>query len=363
MLPFKSLIPYFAAIQLAMTLTGCKTAEQEDPRTLPDLVRTMTVQDAPNGNRAYTGIVTARVQSDLGFRVPGKVTKRFVDAGQMVRAGQPLMRIDATDYAHAITAQIQIVEAAKARADEAADDEARYRGLVSTGAVSASAFDQIKATADATRAQLEAVEAQARVAQDQGDYALLVADADGTVIETLAEPGQVVAAGQTVVRLAHSGPREAAVNLPETVRPALGSIAHATLYGEDKSVSARLRQLSDAADPATRTFQARYVLSGPDANAPLGATVTIQLPISDKTRLQEVPLSAITDRGRGTGVWVLNRKASTVSFQPVKVLQMNEDEATLAGGIQPGEQIVAMGAHLLSDGQKVRVANEEAAIR
>ncbi len=363
MSPFKSLIPYLAPTLLATCLTGCKTHEQADPRTLPDLVRIATVQDAPDGSRTYTGVVTARVQSDLGFRVPGKVTKRFVDAGQTVRAGQPLMRIDVTDYAHAITTQVQTVEAAKAKADQAAADEARYRGLVSTGAVSASTYDQIKATANAAKAQLEAVEAQAKVAQDQGDYALLVADADGTVVETLVEPGQVVAAGQTVLRLAHAGPREAAVNFPETIRPPLGSLAQATLYGQNKSVAARLRQLSGAADPATRTFEARYVLSGSDANAPLGATVTIQLPVSDKSSSLEVPLSAITDRGKGAGVWVLDRKASTVSFRPVKILQMNEDEATLAGGIQPDEQIVAMGAHLLSDGQKVRVVDEKAAIQ
>jgi RND family efflux transporter MFP subunit len=234
-------------------VSGCKTKEQEDPRTVPDSVRVATVSPAEKGDRTYTGVVTARIQSDLGFRIPGKVTKRFVDVGQTVRAGEPLMRIDVTDYAHVITTQTQNVEAARAKAVQAAADEARYRGLVSTGAVSASAYDQAKAAADAAKAQLAAVEAQAQVAKDEADYSLLVADADGTVIATLAEPGQVVAAGQPVVKLAHAGPREAAVNLPETVRPALGSIARATLFGNNESVPARLRQLSDAADPATRS--------------------------------------------------------------------------------------------------------------
>src|SRR5258708_10875142 len=278
MLASKSLVPLLIAALLTAGISGCKTKEQEDPRTLPDLVRIATVSAAEKGDHAYTGVVTARVQSHLGFRVPGKVTKRFVDVGQAVRAGQPLMRIDVTDYAHLITTQTQNVEVAKAKAVQAAADEARYRGLVSTGAVSASTYDQLKATADAAEAQLAAVEAQAQVAKDEGDYSLLVADADGTVVQTLAEPGQVVAAGQTVVKLAHAGPREAAVYLPETIRPALGSIVQATLYGAPASVPARLRQLSDAADPSTRTFEARYVLGGAGAKAPLGATVTIQLP-------------------------------------------------------------------------------------
>jgi RND family efflux transporter MFP subunit len=360
---WKSIIPLFGVVALASGLAGCKTQQQQDPRTQPNLVRIATVGEAQESDHAFTGVIAARVQSDLGFRVPGKVTKRFVDVGQTVHTGQPLMRIDVTDYTHAITTQIQNVEAAKAKAQQASADEARYRGLVSTGAVSASNYDQIKAAADAARAQLAAVEAQAQVAKDEGDYSVLAADADGTVVETLAEPGQVVAAGQTVIKLAHSGPREAAVNLPETIRPALGSTARATVYGKVQSVEARLRQLSDAADPVTRTFEARYVLGRGDAKAPLGATVTIQLAALANSGLLQVPIAAITDRGKGPGVWLFNEKSSTVSFRPVNVLQMDEEDVTVSGGVKPGDQIVALGAHLLSDGQQVRATDEKAAIQ
>ncbi len=351
------------ALSLTAGLTGCSKQQAADPRTLPLLVRVEAVHSSGEGSRAYTGVVTARVQSDLGFRVPGKVTKRFVDVGEKVRVGQPLMRIDVTDYAHVITTQTQNVEAAKAKADQAAADEARYRGLVSTGAVSASTYDQVKATADAARAQLAAVQAQAQVARDEGDYSLLVADSDGTVVQTLAEPGQVVAAGQTVVKLAHAGPREAAVNLPETIRPALHSVANATLYGETSSVPARLRQLSDAADPETRTYEARYVLEGPEARAPLGATVTIQLPVSNAADSLVVPNAAVTDRGSNPGVWVVNRQTSTVAFSPVKVRRINAEETFIDSGLRPGQLIVALGAHLLSEGEHVRIAEKETASR
>ena len=360
---WKPIISLFAVVALASGLAGCKTQQKQDPRTQPDLVRIATVGSAQDSDQAFTGVVTARVQSDLGFRVPGKVTQRFVDVGQPVHTGEPLMRIDVTDYTHAITTQIQNVQAAKARAQQASADEVRYRGLVSTGAVSASNYDQVKAAADAAQAQLAAVEAQAQVAKDEGDYSLLVADADGTVVDTLAEPGQVVASGQTVIKLAHSGPREAAVDLPETIRPALGSTARAIVYGRVQSVEARLRQLSDAADPATRTFEARYVLGGLDANAPLGATVTIQLAASANSGSLQVPIAAITDRGKGPGVWLFNEKSSTVSFRPVKVLHMGEEDVTVSEGVKPGDQIVALGAHLLSDGQQIRVAEQKAAIR
>jgi RND family efflux transporter MFP subunit len=340
---------------LVVSLAGCSQKRELDPRTEPELVRIVEVGSASGADPAFTGVISARVQSDLGSRVTGKVTKRVVDAGQFVRAGQLLMTIDRTDYVHAITARAETVTAAKAKAVQAAADEARYRPLVKSGAVSASIYDQIKAASDAAQADLAAAEAQEQVARDEGGYSQLIADADGVVIETLAEPGQVVAAGQTVVKLAHSGPREAAVNLPETLRPALGSTAYATLYGSTMRVPVRLRQLSNAADAQTRTFEARYVLEGAAAKAPLGATVTVQLSGDAGTDTLQIPASSIVDRGKGPGVWVLNQPTSTVSFQPVQVRQLDEELATISGNLRPGQEVVALGVHLLHDGERVRV--------
>jgi RND family efflux transporter MFP subunit len=265
------------------------------------------------------------------------------------------MTIDRTDYAHAITARAETVAAAKAKSVQAAADEARYRGLVKSGAVSASIYDQIKAASDAAQADLAAARAQEQVARDEDDYSQLVADADGVVIETLAEPGQVVTSGQTVVKLAHSGPREAVVNLPETLRPAVGSTAYATLYGNTARVPVRLRQLSDAADQQTRTFEARYVLEGTAAKAPLGATVTVHLVGDAGMDMLQIPASSIVDRGKGPGVWVLNQPTSTVSFQSVQVRQLDEEVVTISGNLRPGQQVVALGVHLLHDGERVRV--------
>src|SRR5437899_11802732 len=301
-----------AVTGFAVSLTGCGQKQELDPRTQPELVRIVEIGSSSGADPAFTGVVSARVQSNLGFRVPGKITSRLVDTGQFVRAGQLLMTIDRTDYVHAITARAETVTAAKAKALQAAADEARYRGLVKSGAVSASIYDQIKAASDAAQADLAAAKAdfaaataQEQVARNEGGYSQLVADADGIVIETLAEPGQVVMAGQTVVKLAHSGPQEAAVNLPETLRPALGSAAYATLYGNSTKVPVRLRQLSGAADPQTRTFEARYVLDGAAANAPLGATVTVHLSGDVETDMLQVPVASVLDQGKGPGIWVL----------------------------------------------------------
>ncbi|CAN5512242.1 efflux RND transporter periplasmic adaptor subunit [soil metagenome] len=326
-----------------------------DPRTQPPVVRVATAPVAADGARQFTGVVSARIESQLGFQVPGKIVERLVDTGQTVRRGQPLMRIDATDYALAQAAQDQTVAAAKARAIQTAADEARYRDLVAAGAVSGSTYDQIKAAALAARAQLQAAEAQARVSRNAAGYAVLVADADGVVVETQGEPGQVVAAGQTVVRLAHAGPREATIALPETLRPGVGSTATASVFGSDAAVPARLRQISDAADPRTRTFEARYVLDGALAAAPLGATVTIALPGSSKTTGRAVPLAAIHDAGKGPGVWIVDPKTSTVTWRAVNVVAVGEETATVSQGLSAGDRFVALGSHMLHQGQRVSV--------
>ncbi|MCP1475868.1 RND family efflux transporter MFP subunit [Pseudomonas koreensis] len=315
------------------------------------------MQLAEDGSRSFTGVVAARVQGDLGFRVSGKVLERLVDTGQTVKRGQPLMRLDPIDLGLQARAQQEAVSAARARATQTAGDEARNRRLVAAGAISASAYDQFKAAADTARAQLNAAVAQADVARNASGYAVLVADADGVVVETLVEPGQVVSPGEPVVRLARAGQREAIVHLPETLRPAAGSTAQAKLYGDTSAaVSAKLRLLSDSADRTTRTFEARYVLEGKLADAPIGSTVTIEIPQSSAPKQAlKVPMAAIYNPGKGPGVWVIAGTPAKVSWRPVEVLGLSDDSARIAGELNVGEPIVALGAHLLRDGEEVRL--------
>jgi RND family efflux transporter MFP subunit len=340
----------------AFLLTGCGGKAPPDARLAPRLVRVATVGRAELSSESFTGIVSARVQSDLGFRVPGKIVERLVDTGQQVKRNQPLMRIDRTDFALAMTAQAAQVDAARARAIQTRADEARYRDLVSAGAISAITYDQSKAAADSARAQLAAAQAQVRVTENAAGYSVLVADDDGIVVQTLAEPGQVVTAGQTVVKLAHDGPREATINLPETIRPAIGSTARATIFGSTVDGTAKLRQLSHAADPLTRTFEARYVLDASAGEIPLGVTVTIHVPATRAIADLKVPLSALFDNGAGPGVWKLDKAASTVAWQAVTVSAIGEESASITGGLVAGDSFVALGAHQLHQGEKVRTA-------
>ena len=332
----------------------------KDPRLQSPSVEVFKAKATGSNGRTFTGIVEARVQSDLGFRVGGKILERSVNMGQRVQKGQVLMRLDDVDLKLSFAAQQANVEAARAKYIQAHADEARYAALVKSGAVSRQEYDQARAARDSAKGQLEAAEAQARVSNNSSEYAVLLADADGVIVRTLSEPGQVVAAGQTVIQLAHDGPREALINLPEGVRPDLGTMASARLYGRDQMYQARLRELSDAADPASRTFAARYVLEGEAASAPLGSTVTVGLLTKQTSGSQcvQLPVGAIHDRGNGPGVWIVDDK-SEVKFRSVTIASIGKEEVVVSGGVQAGEKVVALGAHLLHEGQIVNLPNEE----
>lgn len=348
-----------AAAFFLVSETTERKAEAADPRTVAPLARVAEAKKTGTAERSFTGTVASRVQSNLGFRVPGKIAQRMVDVGQQVRQGQALMRIDETDLQLALTAKRNTVIAARAVLIQVQADEKRYAALVKNGlAATPQRYEQAKAALDTATAQLAAAEADAKVAENAATYAVLLADSDGTVVDTLGDPGQVVAAGQTVVQLAQAGPREAVVWLPETLRPDIGSQAEASVYGADGiSGKARLRQISDAADPQTRTYEARYVLEGAAASAPLGSTVTIK--ILDAYRQSEVavPVGAILDDGNRTGVWVVNAATSTVKFNPVEIKRIGEETAFVTG-IGIGEKVVALGAHLLENGAVVRIASQ-----
>ena len=352
------LIAVTGAAFVTVSLLTQEASAVSDPRQEPPIVSLVTAARMTGSERGFTGLTGARVESNLGFRVAGKIVERLVNVGQRVKAGQPLMRIDETDLRLALAAKRSAVAAAKASSVQANADERRYALLVSEGAASRQRYDQAKAVSDTANAQLAAAEADARVASNEAAYSVLVADADGTVVETLGEPGQVVSAGQTVVRLAQAGPREAVVAFPETVRPAIGSMAEASVYGSDgRRYTAHLRQLSDSADAQTRTYEARFVLDGTAATAPLGATVTIWLTSQAIQPEVQVPLGAVFDDGRKTGVWAFDHATSTVHFRPIKLVRLTSETA-LISGFTSRDPIVSLGAQLLHEGERVRSSSE-----
>ena len=322
-------------------------------------VRSFTVGSAYTSAPRYTGVVHARTESDLGFRVSGKIIEKLVDRGEHVKKGQALMRLDPADLALASNAAQQAVDAARAEQERALPDAERLKKLLPARAASQQDYDRAVAAATASTARLKAAEAEARRAANELEYAVLKADADGVVMEVPADAGQVVAVGQVVVRLARDGTREAVVNVPEKALSTAKSATEAYLYTHpEHTFPVTLRELSAMADPLSRTFQARYTLEEDGKTAPLGATVTVVYKANsdnDQERY-EVPLGALYDTGSGTKVWVINDTDSTVSLRPVTVIHLGQETAAITGDLKSGERIVALGAHLLKPAEKIRVA-------
>jgi RND family efflux transporter MFP subunit len=289
----------------------------------------------------YSGDVRARIEATLGLRVAGKLVERLVDVGARVKAGQALARLDATDQ------QLAAAQAEANRALAAAEltrtQELRGRNFISQAAL------------EAKEATARAADAQAQLAKNQAAYATLVADAPGVITAVLAEPGQVVAAGQAVLRVARDGEREVAIALPEAHLAGLkvGAAAQVELWA-GKTYSGRLRELAPMADAASRTFAARVSIVDADPTVALGMTATVRFAQRGASEIV-VPLAAILQQGERTAVWVIGADGK-VSQRPIGIARYADQGAVVTSGLQTGETIVAAGAFKLAAGEKVRVA-------
>lgn len=340
---------------MAAVVSGCSgSGEGSEPPNAP-LVRAFVVAQQSDGDTAYTGTVRARIESQLGFRVPGQIVSRSVNEGDTVSRGQALMRIDPADFALGASAANDRLRAAEAEAARAAADEERLRGLVEAGAISASSYDSALAAKRATAANVSSLRAQLAEARNSRRYTVLRADAAGTITDVMAEPGQVVSPGMPVMVLAQSGEREAVVEIPEDLVSDLPREATASIYGTDTSSSALLREISGAADPLTRTFTARYTLTGDAARARIGSTVSIRFARSGQSPSLTVPLGALHKVGDRAGVWKIGKDGRT-AFVEVTINQIGEELAQISSAaLKPGTRIVALGADRLRANQQVRI--------
>lgn len=340
---------------VALGLSACTPSDA--PETLPAAVLVSTVAKAgASDGRYFTGEIVPRHASDLGFRVAGKLLAREVDVGSVVRKGQPLARLDGADMRlNASAAQAQR-SAAQSDLALARAELARVQALRARNFVSDSAVDSQRTAMQAAQARLKQAQAQAALAGNQSDYTTLEADADGVVTAVAAEPGQVLAAGQTVLTLAHTGAREVSVNLPEGLAAAVapGAPAKVRLWAAPERVfDATVREVAPAADATTRTFATKVTVHAGGEDVPLGATATVALAGAAAPGVS-VPLRAIGEREGAAVVWRFDPASSSVAPVPVEVVRFDERGATLRGGIAQGAQIVVAGIHLLQPGQVVR---------
>lgn len=344
----------------ALLLVGCsKPAPPPEPVRA---VRTLVVaSDAVGASHEFAAEVRARVESRLGFRVGGKIVRRDANLGDTVKPGQVLAQLDPQDLRLGQQSAHAALSAAQASYEQAAADHKRYQELLAQGFIGAAEFERRETTLKSARAGLEQARAQATVQGNQAAYATLVADAAGVVTGIEAEPGQVVAAGTPVLRVAREGPRDVVFSVPEDKLALLRALEgregalQVTLWGSTQRLPATLREVAAATDATTRTVLAKADIGR--APATLGQTATVLIdtprPPQDAQRIK-LPLTALVEAAGKTSVWLFDPATMTVKAQPVQVGGADGNAVVIAAGLQPGQEVVTAGVHVLTPGQKVK---------
>jgi RND family efflux transporter MFP subunit len=347
------------ALLPAVALAACEptTAQQPAPGR-PVLVTTVHYQPQV-ADRSFVGTIRPRIESDLGFRVTGKVSKRLVEVGTIVTAGQPLATLDEVDLnlqAEQAAAELSASTGVLAQAGAA---ETRTKDLRQKGWSTDAQLDQAKAAADEARARFNRAQRSVELTKNSLSYATLAADAPGVVTATLIEPGQVVAAGQTAIRVARLAEKEVVVAIPETLLArAKSSEAQVSIWSEpDKRHVAKLRELAPSADQATRTYLAKFSIPDAGTEVQLGMTATLILSDPASERVARLPLSALFDQGDGPSLYVVDSKIGVVTLKHVTVKSYERSDVLVSGGVSEGADVVALGVQKLDPAQKVRVVS------
>ncbi|WP_434632877.1 efflux RND transporter periplasmic adaptor subunit [Chromobacterium sp. CV08] len=349
--------PLTAGLALAATLglSACqdKAAAPEDIRPVRYVV---AGADADQAGDSYAGEIRARHETQLAFRVAGKVVAKLVNSGEHVKKGQALARLDPSDYQLDLAAKQAQLAAADSDLAQQRLNLKRYRELLAKQFVSQAQVDAQQNGVNAAQAKVDQARAALSSSRNQTGYATLTADADGVVGQMTAEPGLVVAAGQPVARLSQDGAREVAIQVPENALDAVRKAAafRVTLWKGGAPLEGKLRELAADADPATRTYPARIALAGDSHALQLGMTASVQLPARAAGRLR-LPLTAVLDLQGRHYVWAIDGKTLRVSRRPVEVAAIDDGGAAIASGVASGDKIVTAGVHLLREGQRVKL--------
>jgi membrane fusion protein, multidrug efflux system len=347
----------YAAIAMALAVTACsKPAPAPEP---PRAVRILTVSAGSlAGGVEYAAEVRPRVESRLGFRVGGKMLTRPAGLGDRVKAGQVLATLDPQDLRLGQEAARSTVRAARVNHEQALADFKRFKDLRDQGFISTAELERRETALKTAQAQLDQALAQAGVQDNQARYTRLVADVSGVVTAVEAEPGAVLAAGAAVLRVAQEGPRDVVFAVPEDQVAALRSLQAQTgalqvrLWGESgAALTANIREIAAAADPATRTFAVKADIGQAAAQLGQSATVTIATPaVAGAIKL---PLAAVFEQQGKSSVWLLDPTTMTVRAQAIQVAGAEGNQVVVASGLSPGQQVVSAGVHVLTPGQKV----------
>ena len=346
---------------LALVLSGCGR-EAPPPKAQPRFVLTETVHlGAGAALSQFAGEVRARHEVALAFRVNGKLAMRSVEVGDTVKAGQVLAQLDPADLRQSQQGTEADLAAVAAELRLARLDVERTRTLQASGFVSRSALDSKDTVLRAAEEKHSAAHSRATLARNQSSYAVLRADAAGVIAQVLADPGQVVAAGQPVVRLAHSGEKEVAISVAEgrITEFALGRPVRLRFWAlPGQSFAGRVREIAPQAEALTRTFAVRVSLTEAAPGVRLGMSAEVGLETGAGATSIRLPATAVFQKGRQPAVWVL--KDGKVALRAVEVGQWREDAVEIRAGLKEGETIVSAGANKLVEGEAVTVMERPA---
>ncbi|MGO8951789.1 MAG: efflux RND transporter periplasmic adaptor subunit [Rhodomicrobium sp.] len=349
-----------ALIVLGLGLAACSEEKAAEIQVRP--VKAMIVP-APVSERVltYSGVVSPRIESTIGFRVSGKIVERYVNVGDRISAGQKIARLDEADLKLAENSARAAVTSAKTRAAVAKDALARAKFLLPNGFIAKAAADQRQLEFDSAQSALSAAEDQLNQAINATSYALLIADKDGIVTSVRAEPGQVVAAGQAVITLALAGDIEVSVAVPEReiVKLKPGDGASIALWSAPGVKSeGKIREIAGAAEAASRTYGVRITVAKPVPEMRIGMTASVSFDLSEEAADPTVPLAALTEHGGKTVAYVADKESQTVARREVVTDGVSEAGVRVKTGLRPGEIVVTGGVQFLEDGMKVRLAKE-----
>ena len=346
-----------AILALPPSLAGCKS-ESAPYVAAPLPVRAALVTlSARTDTRSYTGTIKPRYESDLGFRVSGKIVERLANIGDLVTPGMKLARLDAHDYRLSLESAEAELMAAQSSLQQADAAEQRYAALNEKKWVSDASYEQRKAAADEARGRVERATRALALAKNQLAYADLVATEAGVITALPVEVGQVVSAGQLIMRVARLDELEAVVSIPESrIDGDRDAMATVTLWADSGRVyEAKMREVSPQADPATRTYQARYSIHDPDAAVTLGKTATVHVASHSDGARTKLPLAAVfKDQGQPS-VWLIDEATGRLLKKSVEVSAWTETSAVIASGLAAGQKIVAAGVHKLDPATLVRI--------
>ena len=338
---------------MSFLLSGC---DEEVAVQKPPLVKVQKIKFSNSTQEEnYSGVVKGRYESDLSFQVGGKIISRDVQAGSIVRAGEILMTLDPKDVVEQFHGADALVVSARAQLELAKANLDRYTELFKADAIAAVVLDQYKTEYETAQASYDYAVALARQTQNDLEYTTLTANADGVISEVAAEVGQVVSAGQTVLKLVQTNELEVVVDIPENKISAvqIGQRVSINFWATDDVVSGFVREIAPMADSASRTFTVKISL--PDVrNIQLGMTANVLMTSATSTNAIILPLSAIYQTGDAAQVWLV--KDDKVVLKNVKVLAF-DDNAVQVRGLKAGDTVVVAGVHKLRDGQAVRTGD------